>query len=68
MWDRPKVLSTFKTLRIVVGVAPVQADAFGGDCENQSWSLGEVGKLHGSGNVSYSVLDRYFRAAGPSNL
>ena len=32
--DRPKVLSTFKSIRCFVSVAPVQADAFGGDCEN----------------------------------
>jgi 1-pyrroline-5-carboxylate dehydrogenase len=50
--DRSEVLSTFKTLCCFVSVAPVQADAFGGDCENQSWALGEVGQLHGSSNVS----------------
>jgi len=33
-------------------VAPVQADAFGGDREDQSGSVGKVGKLHGSGDVS----------------
>ena len=50
--DRSEVLSTFKTLCSLVSVAPVQTDAFGGDCENQSWSFGELGKLHGSSNVS----------------
>jgi len=50
--DRPEVLSTFKTLRSFVSMAPIQADAFGGDRENQGWALGEVGKLYGSSNVS----------------
>ena len=54
--DRPKMLSTFKCLCGFVSVAPVQADAFGGDCENQSWSLRQVGKRHGSSNVSTANL------------
>ena len=49
--DRSEVLSTFESLRSFVSVAPVQAAAFGGDREDQSWSLREVGKLYGSSNV-----------------
>ena len=53
--DRSEVLGTFKTLCRLVSVAPVQANAFGGDREDQGRPVGKVGELHGSGNVSPSL-------------
>ena len=50
--DRSEVFSTFKAVCCFIGVAPVQANALGRDCEDQSWSVGEVGKLHGPTDVS----------------